>query len=112
MVPRPCRSTTVVGTGPADQYLATDGAGAGIPGVLYSVNLSWTGAAADEMIHIHDTNTVGGDASAAKIFSFRIQAATGQFAAVLPVGGLQAFKGLWLNVQTGGGKYNITIGWD
>ena len=108
--PQGVQPKCIVGTSIEDQYIKSV-EGAAAPGILYSVNISWTGAAADDLIHIHDTSTAS--ALDPKIFTFRIIAATGTFAAVLPAVGIQALKGIWLNMQTAGaGKFSMSFGFD
>ena len=81
-------------------------------GVLYSVNLSWTGATADDIISLHDCATVAEITDANRIFTFRVPAATGTFAAVLPAVGKQFESGLVFNQQASGIKLGVAIGYD
>ena len=102
--------TFVVGVDTLDQHLSTDGPGNPIPGNLYSVNISWTGATVGDEIFIYDTATVAGDITANKLFSFRIPTAAGSFPAGLPAVGKRAYKGMWLHPILGGGAFNIDLG--
>jgi len=107
--PQGVQAVCITGTGILDQNLKTAG-GVAVPGILYSFSISWTGATADDLIHIHDTATA--DATAQKLFTFRVPAAVGSFTASLPAVGIQAVKGLWLNVQAAGAKFSIAVGFD
>jgi hypothetical protein len=82
------------------------------PGKLYSVNLSWTGATADDLIHINDCATVAAITDANRIFTFRVPAATGTFGAVLPAVGKEALVGLVFNLQASGIKLAVDVGFD
>lgn len=104
--PQGVQSYTAVGTGLADAVIKAAN------GKLYSVNVSWTGATADDLIHIHNVAAVADITVASRIFSFRIPAATGTFAAVLPVVGLEADTGLVLNIQASAAKVAISVGFD
>src|SRR3990167_1733059 len=81
-------------------------------GKLYSVNLSWTGATADDLIHINDCAAVADITANNRIFTFRVPAATGTFAAVLPAVGKEALNGLVFNIQASGIKLAIDVGFD
>ena len=104
--PSGVQSKCVIGAALLDQVIKAT------PGVLYSVNISWTGATADDLIHIHDCATVAEITAANRIFTFRVTAAAGYFAAVLPVFGKAAASGLVLNIQASAAKFSIDIGFD
>lgn len=105
--PEGVQSFTAVGTAIPDQVIKAK------PGILYSVNLSWTGATADDIINIHDCAAVADITAANRIFCFRIQSATGSFPATLPSVGLKGVFGLVLNTQAvAGSKLSIAIGFD
>lgn len=105
--PEGVQAFTAIGTAIADQVIKA------YPGILYSVNLSWTGATADDIINIHDCAAVADITAANRIFTFRIQSATGSFSAMLPAVGLKGVVGLVLNTQAAGGtKLSIAIGFD
>jgi hypothetical protein len=82
------------------------------PGVLYSVNLSWTGATADDIVSIHECATTAEITAANRIFTFRVPAATGTFPAALPVVGKEASFGLCFNQQASAIKLGIEVGFD
>lgn len=108
-----CFNSDASPAGLADQHLKTDGAGSPIPGILYSVNISWTGMTVDSTLRIHDTAQVAGDASATPKFVFRFPTAAGSFSARLPDVGKEFLNGLWLNGQLAGAyKLDLDIGFD
>lgn len=94
------------GTGLADAVIKDAG------GKLYSVNLSWTNATADDLLHINDCAAVADITEANRKFSFRFPAATGTFAAVLPAVGKEYLTGLVFNLQASGIKLTADIGFD
>ena len=104
--PQGVQNYTAVGTGLADAVIKSAN------GKLYSINISFTGATADDLIHIHNCAAVADITTANRIFSYRIPAAVGDFAAVLPVVGLEADLGLVLNIQASGAKWAISVGFD
>ena len=80
------------------------------PGILYSLNVSWTGATAGDVIHIEDA--LSANVANDKLYTVRIDATTGRHHAVLPSVGYQAVIGLWLNLQGSGGNFAINVGYD
>ena len=102
------------GAGLADQHLKANGDGAGLPGILYSFEIQWSGMTVGSMIHIHDTATAAGDASAAKGYTFMFPTAAGSYSGRLPAVGIEFINGLWLNAQLAGAGniLSITIGFD
>lgn len=82
------------------------------PGVLYSVNITWSGASVDDLIHIHDALAVANITANNRIFTFRCPTAAGSFAAVLPAVGKEALIGLVINFQSSGAKWSVDVGYD
>lgn len=81
-------------------------------GVLYSVNLSWTGATADDVVSLHDCATVAEITDANRIFTFRVPTAVGSFPAALPTVGKEFLAGLVFNQQASGIKLGIDVSYD
>ena len=104
--PQGVKSYNAVGTGLADAVVKAAN------GILYSVNISFTGATADDLIHVHNCAAVADITVANRIFSYRIPAAVGDFAASLPVVGIEADTGLVLNIQASGANWAISVGYD
>lgn len=82
------------------------------PGILYGVNLSWTGATADDIVSIHDCATVAEISDANRIFTFRVPTAVGSFPAALPSVGKQATAGLVFNLQASAIKLAVDVSFD
>src|SRR3990167_5382228 len=93
--PKGVQSFTATGTGVADQAIKS------AVGILYAVNLSWSGADVGDVVHIHDGTSTAGT----KIFTFRIPTAAGSFAAHFAPVGKEALLGLYLNIQATGANW-------
>lgn len=102
--PQPCKSFTANGTGTLDQSIKDK------PGIVYAINLSWTGATAGDLVHIEDATSAS--ASNRKIHSIRLDAAAGKYNAVLPAVGEGADIGIWLNAQLSGANIAINVDYD
>ncbi len=102
------------GAGLADQHLKSNGAGAGLPGILYSFEIQWSGMTVGATIKIHDTATAAGDTAATKGYVFMFPTTAGSYTAHLPAVGIEFINGLWLNAQLAGAGniLSITIGFD
>ena len=102
------------GAGLTDQHLKTGDGGVGLPGLLYSFELQWSGMTVGSQIHIHDIDTAAGDATATKGYTFQFPTAAGSYAGCLPEVGIEFLKGLWLNPQLAGASQflSLTIGFD
>lgn len=101
--PKGVQTFQVNGTAIADQAIKAT------TGILYAVNLSWTGANVGDLIHIHDHASAS---SGAKLFSFRVPTAAGSFAARFADVGKEALNGLFLNVQADAGNFDIVVDYD
>ena len=104
------------GAGLSDQHLKTNGdsPALGVPGILYSFEIQWSGMTAGSVIHIHDTSLAAGDATATKKYTFMFPTAAGSYAGKLPEVGIEFLNGLWLNAQLSGASIalSISIGFD
>ena len=104
------------GAGLADQHLKTNGdtPALGVPGILYSFEVQWSGMTVGSVIHIHDTALAAGDATATKGYTFMFPTAAGSYTGKLPEVGIEFLSGLWLNAQLAGASIglSITIGFD
>jgi hypothetical protein len=103
--PEPTKPGFVInGTGTLDQSIKDK------PGIVYGINVSWTGATAGDLIHIEDA--LSASASNRRIHTIRIDAAAGKYNAVLPAVGVPAQTGIWLNAQLGGANVAINVDYD
>ena len=102
--PEPTNPWTKNGTGLEDQAVKDK------PGIVYSIDISWTGAAAGDLIHIEDA--LSANAGNAKIHTIRLDAAVGKYNAALPSVGLRAAIGIWANLQLTGANIAINVGYD
>lgn len=102
--PQPCLSFTANGTGLLDQAIKDK------PGIVYAINVSWTGANVGDLIHIEDA--LSASPSNRKIHSIRLDAAAGHYNAILPAVGEGADIGIWLNAQLGGANVAINVDFD
>lgn len=102
--PAPCNSFTVNGTGTLDQSIKDK------PGIVYAINLSWTGANVGDLIHIEDA--LSASAANRRVHSIRLDATTGKYNAVLPAVGEGCTTGIWLNAQLGGANIALNVDYD
>ena len=78
-------------------------------GILYSVNLSWSGATVGDTVVIYDHASA---ASGTKLFSFYLPTTAGSFASSFPEVGKEALLGMFIDFTITGGTIHVDVGFD